>query len=226
MNQQENKSGEENMKQDFTIPNGFTLGNPEAYEPALNEHGYLEKSVGGAYFETYQAASDSIERGCLPQAWFPGQLLPARVYALFGAEHDGIVDKVGATKLTSSCLVSRYESEATKSGYERRKIALARRRLEFLANAHSLQQCEFLSLEAFAAVFFISYDRVCIDVRLKKFRKYLSGKPYIDVEKWKRVQRFNSLIPIETEPEPHEKEDTDLTDDKQAAGDFISDQVE
>lgn len=87
--------------------NGYTLGNPRVYEPMFVDPGFC-KGIGGGYFPTAEAAAAAIDPdGTLPTAWFGDKRLPARVYALHGAEHDGTCDEVGAARLVRPAFLSR-----------------------------------------------------------------------------------------------------------------------
>lgn len=66
--------------------NAFTVGNPNRYETALDEHAALgqplEKAAGGVVFLTFEAAAAVLEDGMLPRAWFhdDDEPRPGRVY--------------------------------------------------------------------------------------------------------------------------------------------------
>jgi hypothetical protein len=62
----------------------YTVGNPRAYDPALEE-GPVKKCPGGVAFETLEEARaviDAEPAGHLPPEWFNGLLLPGAVYEI------------------------------------------------------------------------------------------------------------------------------------------------
>lgn len=93
----------------YLPPNGYTLGNPQVYETALDMDPSLEKQAGGAYFPTIERANAALEDGRLPRSWFPSENLHGKVYALHGAVHDNSIDSVGSSQLIENAPISRIE---------------------------------------------------------------------------------------------------------------------
>ncbi len=97
---------------------GYTLGNPEVYEPSL-DRGSLYKREGGAWFPTKGAAESALETSPLghknlPHSWFPDEPLPipGQVYALeaegaASGHHDSTPDEIGACLLITRARIRR-----------------------------------------------------------------------------------------------------------------------
>jgi hypothetical protein len=63
-------------------PKAYTVGNPEAYEPYLDEEPDPRKAKGGIVFLAREEAEEVVKGGFLPSEWFDGLVLPGRVYGL------------------------------------------------------------------------------------------------------------------------------------------------
>ncbi len=63
-------------------PDAYTVGNPESYEPYMDEYPEPMKGVGGVVFLTREEAEETAKGGFLPKEWFDGKILPGRVYGL------------------------------------------------------------------------------------------------------------------------------------------------
>ncbi len=62
----------------------YTVGNPEVYEPHMDEEPNPMKAEGGIVFLTQEEAEDTVKSGFLPAEWFDGEQLPGKVYGLVG----------------------------------------------------------------------------------------------------------------------------------------------
>ena len=60
----------------------YTVGNPEVYEPHMDEEPNPRKAKGGVVFLTRKEAEETVKNGFLPTEWFDGVQLPGRVYGL------------------------------------------------------------------------------------------------------------------------------------------------
>jgi hypothetical protein len=63
-------------------PTAYTVGNPEAYEPYIDEEHKPMKQIGGVVFKAREEAEALVADGFLPTEWFDGKFLPGRVYGL------------------------------------------------------------------------------------------------------------------------------------------------
>lgn len=66
-----------------TVTIAYTLGNPDVYEPALDQT-EVTKCIGGVAYRTYGEAQAVLDywNGALPHKWFRGCVLPGRVYVI------------------------------------------------------------------------------------------------------------------------------------------------
>ena len=72
-------------KREQPIVNGYTLGNPAAYEPLFVEGAAPSKGIGGVVFRSRAEAAAILDHndGMLPGDWFEdGRPRPGRVYGL------------------------------------------------------------------------------------------------------------------------------------------------
>lgn len=97
---------------------GYTIGNRDAYERAIDENGgSIQKEIGGAWFPTladalYALVYDDDGETYLPRAWFPGRdPIPASVYACTGGTVEDCDYGLGAKRLTSPATVTRIPSD-------------------------------------------------------------------------------------------------------------------
>ena len=84
------------------------------------------------------------------------------------------------------------KEEGKKSEYKKWREAVARRRvMEYLPSVDALQRADYLTIEAFAAAFFMDYDTVRKDPDMPFV--LIKGKKYVDVAKFRKMQKLNPV---------------------------------
>ena len=73
----------ENLKT-IQEPTAYTVGNPKAYEPYMDDEPSPMKAEGGVVFLTREKAEEAVKSGFLPLEWFDGKQFPGKVYGLVG----------------------------------------------------------------------------------------------------------------------------------------------
>jgi len=81
-------------------PDAYTVGNPEVYEPHMDEEPNPMKAKGGVVFFNREEAEETVKNGFLPTEWFDGLQLPGRVYGLIGDPEIGFEEASFGFSLT------------------------------------------------------------------------------------------------------------------------------